>query len=110
MTIKRYIFEHLTNNVVVTSRVTRSRIVTEGIVDRAGVHDVSGANTIQVILRYIKIWDLLVAFTLPEVPNRFVRKWTASGGFSSASAYQALFIGCLSLLGASYLWKVQVSG
>jgi hypothetical protein len=42
-----------------------------------------------------------------SVTNRVEQMRTASGEFSSASAYRALFISRSLLLGASHLWKVQ---
>jgi hypothetical protein len=63
-----------------------------------------------VIAQYIRVWDLLLDFTLTEAADRFIWKWAASGEFSSASAYRALFFGRSSLLGASQLWKTQTPG
>jgi hypothetical protein len=74
------------------------------------VRDITGATTVQVIVQYIRVWDLLPDFTLTETAFRFIWKWTTSGEFSSASAYRALFFGRSSLLGASHLWKTQAPG
>jgi hypothetical protein len=55
----------------VAPRVMHSRTVTASLLDRAWVGDVFGARTVQVIM-YIRIWDLLVDFTLFEVLDRFI--------------------------------------
>jgi hypothetical protein len=68
------------------------------------------ATTVQMIVRYIRVWDLLLDFTLTETADRFIWKWTASGEFSSTSAYRALLFGRSSLLGASHPWKTQAPG
>jgi hypothetical protein len=60
--------------------------------------------------QYISVWDLLLDFALTDTPDRFICKWTASGEFSSASAYRALFFGRSPRLGASHLWKTQAPG
>jgi hypothetical protein len=74
------------------------------------VQDITGATIVQVIVQYIRVWGLLLDFTLTEAVDRFIWKWTASDEFSSASAYIALFFGRSSLLGASHLWKTQAPG
>jgi hypothetical protein len=38
--------------------------------------------TVQVIVQYIRMWDLLLDFALTETPDRFIWKWTTSGEFS----------------------------
>jgi hypothetical protein len=74
------------------------------------VCDTTGATTIQVTVQYIRIWDLLLNFDLTDIPDRFIWKWTASGEFSSASAYWVLFFGRSPLRGVSQLWKTKTSG
>jgi hypothetical protein len=61
--------------------------------DQAWVRDITGATTVQVIVQYIRVWDLLLDFTLIEAADRFIWKWTASDEFSSALAYRVLFFG-----------------
>jgi hypothetical protein len=73
------------------------------ILDEAWVRDITRASTVQVIVQYIRVSDLLLDFAFTETPDRFIWKWTASGEFSSASAYRALFFGRSPLLGASQL-------
>jgi hypothetical protein len=94
----------------VSPRVRRTRTVRNGILDRVWVRDIIGATTVQVIVQYIRVWDLLLDFILTDTLDRFIWKWTASGEFSSASAYQVLFFGRSHLLGALQLWKTQAPG
>jgi hypothetical protein len=91
----------------VPQRVHHSRTVRDAILDQSWVRDIIGASTVQVIVQYIRVWDLLLDFALTETRDRFIWKWTASGEFSSGSAYRALFFGWSPLLGASHLWKTQ---
>jgi hypothetical protein len=44
------------------------------------------------------------------VQNQLVWRWSASGQYSSSTAYQSMFIGQLALLGAKELWKVKAPG
>jgi hypothetical protein len=74
------------------------------------VRDITGATTVQVIVQCIRIWDLLLDFALTDIQDHFIWKWTASGEFSLASAYRALFFGRSLLLGASHLWKTRAPG
>jgi hypothetical protein len=79
----------------VEPRVRRTQTVRDALLGRVWVCDITEATMVQVIPQYIKIWDILVDFTLSKLPNRFICKWTASGEFSSALAYRALFLGAL---------------
>jgi hypothetical protein len=74
------------------------------------VQDITGALTVQEIIQYIRVWDLLLNFSLTKTPNHFIWTLTASCEFSSASAYQALFFGWPPLLGALHLKKNQAPG
>jgi hypothetical protein len=81
-----------------------------GILDQAWVRDINGAMTVQVIIQYIRIWDLLLDFALTDTPDRFIWKWAALGEFFLASAYRALFFGRSPLRGAPQLRKTQALG
>jgi hypothetical protein len=94
----------------VLQRVLRSRTARDAILDQAWVRDITGATTVQVIVQYIRVWGLLIEVAPTETPDRFIWKWTASGEFSPASPYLALFFGRSSLLRASHLWKNQAPG
>lgn len=85
--------------------VRNKRTVCEGLTDCRWVRDISHALTVQVLLQYLRIWDLLHNWHLNQSPDRFVWHWTALGEFSSASAYKALFLGRSHLLGAQQLRK-----
>jgi hypothetical protein len=47
---------------------------------------------------------------LLPVPDKFVWKWSQNGTYSSSSAYAALFLGRVDILGARQIWKTQMPG
>jgi len=68
------------------------------------VHDISGALTVQVILDYLRIWDMVESTQLQSsTPDRFLWKWTADHVFTTASAYRAFFLGQTAVAGAKIL-------
>jgi hypothetical protein len=60
----------------VSPRVRRSRTVQEGLsTGPRGIRwvaDITHARTVQVIVQFLSIWDLVRAVRLSPVPNRFV--------------------------------------
>jgi hypothetical protein len=69
------------------------------------VRDIKGALTVQVILDYMLIWDLMEEVTLTEASDKVVWRWTKDGRFSTASAYRAFFSGQHAIPGAKLLHK-----
>jgi hypothetical protein len=67
-------------------------------------------RTVQVIVQFLSIWDLVRAVRLSPVPDRFVWKWSPNGIYSSSSAYAALLLGRVDILGACQIWKTQMPG
>jgi hypothetical protein len=89
---------------VATQRVHHTRTVRDGILDHVWVRDITGAITVQVIVQYIRIWDLLLYFALTKTPDHFIWKWTASGKFSRHQPTKRFSsVGCLS-------WEPCTSG
>jgi hypothetical protein len=86
----------------VSPRVRRSRTVQEGL--STGPHgicwvaDVTHARTMQVMVQFLSIWDLVRAVRLSSEPNKFIWKWSPNGQYSSSSAYVALFLGRVDVL------------
>jgi hypothetical protein len=98
----------------VSPRVRRSRTIQEGLsTGPCGIRwvtDITHARTVQVIVQFLSIWDLVRAVRLSPVPDRFVWKWSPNGIYSSSSAYAALFLGRVDILGARQIWKTQMPG
>lgn len=75
---------------------------------RAWVRDIVGALTMQVLLGYIRIWELTADVVLdPEARDALRWRWSADGAYSATSAYQAMFFGSTRPLGARQLWKTR---
>jgi len=95
----------------VGSQARRCRSVAAGCSQRSWVRDITGALTVQVILDYLLIWDLVESTNLqPNTPDHFLWKWTADHIFTTASAYRAFFNGQHSIAGAKILWKARAPG
>ena len=92
----------------VRPRAQRQRTVAEGLSNRAWVRDITGALTVQVIIEYLQIWNLVVNQAINDLAeDRFIWKWTADHCFTTASAYRAFFIGQHPIPGAKLLRKTK---
>jgi hypothetical protein len=70
------------------------------------IRDICGPLTVSIILQYLDARQCIDHIQLQvEELDRFVWHWTASGQYSSKSAYESLFVGESSILGAKELWK-----
>lgn len=86
----------------------RRRTVKDALTAHRWVRDIAGARTQPVMLAILDPADKLAGVHLtPGLDDRFIWKWTASGDYSSASAYRAFFAGTTELLGARELWKTR---
>lgn len=87
------------NLVLAVSKKTRKRCtVSQALTNRRWVTDISGSLTVQVLVEYLRVWELVDEVTLqPGIPNQFLWRSTQSGLYSYQSAYQAFFLGALSL-------------
>jgi hypothetical protein len=86
----------------------RRRSVSSALANRAWAADIRGARTVQVILGYLHVDQLLQAFQLqPGVEDRFVWRFGPDGAYSASSAYRAMFFGSTKLRGARQLWKAS---
>jgi hypothetical protein len=80
--------------------------VASALNNNAWIRDVRGALTIPVLAQFIELHHRLSAVVLRDgVQDTFSWCWCSSGRFSTASAYRALFIGQVAVLGAKELWK-----
>ena len=92
----------------VRPRAQRQRTVAEGLSNRAWVRDITGAITVQVIVEYLQIWNLVENQVINDLAeDRFIWKWTADHCFTTASAYRAFFIGQHPISRAKLLRKTK---
>ena len=83
----------------------------QGLSNRAWVRDITGALTVQVIVEYLQVWNLVENHTINNLAeDRFIWKWTADHCFTTASAYIAFFIGQHPIPGAKLLRKTKALG
>jgi len=74
----------------------RKRKVFAALKNRSWILDIKGALTVEVLVEYVQLWELLEGFELqPEVENTHIWKFSTSGNFTTKSAYEAFFIGSI---------------
>lgn len=65
-----------------------------------------GALTVQVLLEYVRIWELIVDVHLsPAAPDKLCWRRSSDQQYSTATAYGAMFIRSTRPPGAKQLWK-----
>jgi hypothetical protein len=90
-----------------SASVRRTRTVADGLDANAWARDIGSELTITVLGEYLVLWNAILRVPRigPSVGDTFRWKWTASGRFSSKSAYRALFHGTVALPGAANVWN-----
>ena len=79
-----------------------------GLADHAWVSDITGAQTVQVFLQYLDLWERVRGVQLVTgVPDSVIWRWSADHKYSAASAYGAMFIGSTSPFGAKLIWETR---
>ena len=53
-------------------------------------------NTVQEMVEFVTLWDLVQQVTLTDQADQLLWRWTANGAYSSKSAYLAQFNGTYS--------------
>jgi len=89
------------------------RTIAQGLFNNSWALDISGALTVQVILDYLLVWDIIRQRQQPlnlNTPDIFRWKWTADGQFTTASAYRPFFFGQQAIPGAKELTKTRAPG
>jgi hypothetical protein len=80
--------------------------VAQALHNRTWVQDIKGARTVEVLLEFLQIWDMVDGFILqPEIPDRYKWKLTQDGSYSSKSAYKAFFVGSIKFGPWRRIWK-----
>jgi hypothetical protein len=60
------------------------------------VHDIKGALTVQVLVEYLQIWEMVDGVVLRQnVADQYKWELTQHGSYSSKSAYEAFFLGSI---------------
>lgn len=74
----------------VQPHVCKVRTVAQGLLNNAWALDITGALTVQVIMDYLRLWDVIRQNNITpnlSAHDRFRWKWTADGQCTTASAY-----------------------
>ena len=80
----------------VSKRTAKRRTVAQALQNISWVRDINGALTMQVLVEYLQVWDLVDVIILQQdVPDQFKWKLTLSGSYNSKSAYSAFFVGTI---------------
>jgi len=80
----------------VGSRIQKQRTVAQALQGDRWVRDIKGALTVQVIIEYLRVWDMTREIQLVvDREDRICWKWSADKVFSTSSAYSSFFIGQL---------------
>jgi hypothetical protein len=91
-----------------TPRRRARQTVASALQNHAWIQDIIGPLAVPVLLQYLDVRQRLQQVRLSQnVSDRFAWRWSASGNYSSRSAYTAMFFGEASILGAKELWKVR---
>jgi hypothetical protein len=79
----------------------KRRTVSQAISNRCWVSDIMGALTLQVLLEYLIIWDLVDRTDLqPDIPDQRCWKLSSSSLYSSKLPYLTMFSGSI-----KFSWK-----
>ncbi|CAN6231704.1 unnamed protein product [Urochloa humidicola] len=90
----------------VPKRTAKRRTIAQALQNLCWVDDIKGALTVQVILEYLQLWDLVDGVVLQqEVPDQYIWKLTQSGVYTSKSAYAAFFVGTIKFGPWRRIWK-----
>jgi hypothetical protein len=74
----------------------------------AWIRDIKGAQTVQVIMQYLHLFQRLQSVQLHSgAHDQLVWRWNPNGCYSSCSAYATLMLGQSFALGSKELWKTK---
>jgi hypothetical protein len=77
-------------------RTVKAQTVAQALQNRNWVCGIKGALTVQVLVEYLLVWDLVDGLILrPGVPDQHRWKLTQCRVYSSKSAYAAFFVGTI---------------
>jgi hypothetical protein len=91
---------------LIPKRVRRQRTVAQGLQNPRRVSDIRGALTVQVIVEYLQLWNLVDNLVLHQgTPYQHTWRLSKHGVYSSKSAYDAFFIGTVKFGPWKRIWK-----
>jgi len=85
----------------------RRATVAEALNNHNWVRHITGPLTMQVLLEFDHLCDLLENVHLFDVPDTFCWSLTAYRAYTAASTYGAMFLGSSMPLGAKQIWKTS---
>jgi len=88
----------------------KNRKVREELQDQSWTRGLWRMNTVQEMVEFVTLWDLVQQVTLRDQADQLLWRWTANGAYSSKSAYLAQFNGTYSTFLGNYIWKAQAEG
>jgi len=90
----------------VPKRIANRRTVEEAMTDRSWVMDIRGGLSVEVILDFLSLWDLIYDFQLqPDIEDSHIWRFSSSGQYSAKSAYESFFIGSTQFGPYERIWK-----
>ncbi|WVZ50907.1 hypothetical protein U9M48_002113, partial [Paspalum notatum var. saurae] len=89
----------------VLKRTANCRTVAQALHNRAWASDFVGAFTVQFLVEFLQLWDVVEEVTLGEGPDQHLWKFTQSGCYTSKSAYSAFFEGSIKFRPWRLIWK-----
>jgi len=91
---------------LVAKRRSSRRTVSEALSNASWVEDIQGAISVEALVEFLKIWDLLIPVQLQEgTPDKHIWRLSTTGEYSAKSTYDALFQGATSFGPAHRIWK-----
>ena len=89
----------------------RKRTVYDALTGGRWISDIRGALSVQVLVEYLYLWDLLSIVELqPEVEDIHIWRFSNSGIYTTKSAYEAFFIGATHFGSWERIWKSWAPG
>jgi hypothetical protein len=90
----------------IPKRRRKSLTVADGLQANRWARDIQGVLGIHEIGQYLQVWQLLASVTLTDEPDKLVWRWTASGVYTTQSAYLATFQGATSCRAWKLIWRL----
>lgn len=91
-------------------RIIERRTMTQALENQRWVADIKGALTVQVIIEYVRIWDLVASVALQNgVPDQHRWKLPKSESHTCKSAYESFFVGTIGFAPWKETWKSWAS-
>jgi len=91
---------------LVPRRIAKNRTVAEALVNMRWVQDITGIVSVQLILEFLSLSELIAAVPLRAgVPDKHCWRLSSSGCYSAKSAYAALFEGSVLFSPWERVWK-----